>query len=79
MTLSNVSAVKFSRIPQSTMRLLILAYGSQLWQCLFYGLDDDLWTGLVFYRRDLSEDGTIFYRLVVDVFIILADGMIFQT
>ena len=30
-----------------------------------YGLDDDLRTGLVFYGRDLSEVGTIFYRPVV--------------
>ena len=25
-------------------------------QCLFYGLDDDLRTGLVFYGRDYSAD-----------------------
>ena len=51
-------------------------------QCLFYGLDDDLRTGLVFYGHDLSEDGTIFYRPVVDrlemYLFFLADGMIFQ-
>ena len=35
-------------------------------QCLFYGLDDDLRIGLVFYGRDRSVDGTIFYRPVVD-------------
>ena len=29
-------------------------------------MNDDLWTGLVFYGRDLSEDGTIFYTPVVD-------------
>ena len=40
-------------------------------QCLFYGLDDDLRTGLVFYGRDHSADfyhsadGTIFYRPVL--------------
>ena len=38
----------------------------KLWQCLFYGLDDDLPTGLVFYGCDHSVDGTLFYRLVVD-------------
>ena len=27
-------------------------------QCVFYGLDNDLQTGLVFYGHDLSEYGT---------------------
>ena len=35
-------------------------------QCLFYGPDDDLQTGLVLYESELSEDGTIFNRPVVD-------------
>ena len=26
------------------------------WQCLFYGMDDDLRTGLVFYGRDHCAD-----------------------
>ena len=44
--------------------LLVTKLYSQ--QCLFYGLDNDLWTGLVFYEHDLSEDGMMFYRPVVD-------------
>ena len=36
-------------------------------QYLFYGLDDDLRIGLVFYGGDCSVDGmVIFYRPVVD-------------
>ena len=42
----------------------------QIWlayfrQRLFYGLGDDFRTGLVFYGRDHSADGTIFYRPVL--------------
>ena len=51
--------------------------------CLFYGLDDDLRTGLVFYGRDHSADGTIVYRPVVDrlemYLIFLCTGRYFQT
>ena len=36
-------------------------------QCLFYGLDDDLQTGLVFYGREFFADETIFYRPIVDI------------
>ena len=50
---------------------------------IFYGLDDDLRTGQVFYGRDLSEDRTIFYTYLLwidwDIFIFLANFQICWT
>ena len=52
-------------------------------QCLFYGLDDNLWIEQVFYGRDFSADETIVYRPVVDklelYLLFLQMGWYFQT
>ena len=48
---------------------------------IFYGMDDDLRTGLVFYGFDLSEDGTIFYRPFEDrleMYYFFLNGTIFS-
>ena len=62
--------------------VVVMQNSLEKWQCLFYGLDDDLWTRLLDYyfmimimimimmweacECDLSEDEMIFYRPIVD-------------